>query len=64
MLLPTGSSVNKAFLDGKPTGMFRVADGHWKQRARSLWIRDVQLGGGLAPTGPVATVSMMVEVGP
>jgi len=51
-------------LDGKPTGMFRVADGHWKQRARSLWIRDVQLGGGLAPTGPVATVSMMVEVGP
>lgn len=52
-------------LDGQPTGMFRVADGPWKQRARSLWIRDVQLGGALAPaTGPAGSVSMTIVVGP
>ena len=57
--------IDVVLLDGKPTGMFRVADGPWKQRARSLWVRDVQLGGSLAPaTGPAASVSMMVDVGP
>ena len=50
-------------VDGKTNGMFRVADGAWKQRSNSLWIRDVQLGATLAPsTGPAASVSMAVAV--
>jgi hypothetical protein len=56
--------IDVVLLDGKPTGVFRVAGGPWKKRTRSLWVRDVQLGGALAPdTGPAASVSMILSVG-
>jgi len=50
-------------VDGKPNGMFRVADGAWKQRANSLWIRDVQLRATIAPSaGPAASMSVTLAV--
>jgi hypothetical protein len=50
-------------VDGKPNGQFRVAEGTWKQRAPSLWIQHVQLGGTLAPDrGPAASVSLIMTV--
>ena len=51
-------------VDGKPNGIFRGAEAAWKQRSHSLWIRGVQFGATLVPTGPEASVSMTFSVNP
>jgi len=50
-------------VDGKPSGQFRVDEGAWRRRVRSLWIQNVELGGTLAPDrGPAASVSFVMTV--
>jgi len=57
--------IDVVVVDGKTNGIFRVADGPWKRRSNSLWIRDVQLRAKLEPaTGPTASMSMTLTVGP
>jgi hypothetical protein len=51
-------------VDGKPNGIFRGAEAAWKQRSHSLWIRGVEFGATLVPTGPEASVSMTFSVNP
>jgi hypothetical protein len=56
--------IDVVVVDGKTNGTFRVADGPWKRRSNSLWIRDVQLRATLEPsTGPAASMSMILTVG-
>jgi hypothetical protein len=56
--------IDVVVVDGKTNGIFRVADGTWKRRSNSLWIRDVQLRATLEPaTGPAASMSMLLTVG-
>lgn len=50
-------------VDGEPSGQFRVDEGPWKRRVRSLWIQNVELGATLAPErGPAASVSLTMTV--
>jgi hypothetical protein len=56
--------IDVVLVDSKTNGIFRVADGAWKRRSNSLWIRDVQLRATLEPsTGPAASMSMSLTVG-
>jgi len=50
-------------VDGKPSGLFRVADGAWKNRS-AMWIRGLQFGTTLTPsTGPAASARLTFAVG-
>jgi len=54
--------IDVVVVDGKPNGLFRVADGAWKKRS-SMWIRGVEFGTTLAPsTGPAASARMTFAV--
>ena len=62
VLLALARPIDVVVVDGKPNGVFRIADGDWKRR-NSLWISDFQVGGTLeASSGPAASVSMTFMV--
>lgn len=54
--------IDVVVVDGKPNGLFRVADGAWKKRS-AMWIRGVEFGATLAPSaGPAASARLTFAV--